>query len=115
MTVVDAVHIEQHLDKELPEGACCESAEQLAFADIVLLNKCDLLKVGGTRDSVQDAGHSAATPGQFLCISPVILLGAALALMPRNGASTPSELHYAVEERFIRCQLAFWRLMLGRK
>jgi len=46
VTVVDAAHIEQHLDEEKPEGAENESVEQLAFADRIILNKCDLLKSG---------------------------------------------------------------------
>merc|ERR1719189_3181578 len=43
VTLVDAKHIEQHLDEEKPEGAENESVEQLAFADRVLLNKTDLV------------------------------------------------------------------------
>jgi len=46
VTVVDAAHIEQHLDEEKPEGAENESVEQLAFADRIILNKCDLLTSG---------------------------------------------------------------------
>jgi G3E family GTPase len=42
VTVVDAKHIVQHLDEEKPEGVENESVEQLAFADRILLNKCDL-------------------------------------------------------------------------
>merc|ERR1712063_185313 len=34
---------ERHLDKEVAEGAENETVEQLAFADKVLLNKCDLV------------------------------------------------------------------------
>jgi G3E family GTPase len=44
VTVVDAAHIEAHLDEEKPEGAENESVEQIAFADRIILNKCDLLK-----------------------------------------------------------------------
>ena len=43
ITLVDAKHIEQHLDEEKPEGAENEAVEQLAFADRVLLNKVDLV------------------------------------------------------------------------
>ena len=43
ITVVDAKHIEQHLDEEKPEGAENESEEQVAFADRILLNKTDLV------------------------------------------------------------------------
>jgi len=46
ITVVDAAHVKQHLDEEKPEGAENESVEQIAFADRVILNKCDLLKKG---------------------------------------------------------------------
>ncbi|KAK9915926.1 hypothetical protein WJX75_006090 [Coccomyxa subellipsoidea] len=43
ITVVDAKHIEQHLDEKKPEGVENESVEQVAFADIILLNKSDLV------------------------------------------------------------------------
>ena len=43
ITLVDAKHIEQHLDEEKPEGAENEAVEQVAFADRLLLNKTDLV------------------------------------------------------------------------
>jgi len=43
VTLVDAKHIEQHLDEVKPEGAENEAVEQVAFADRLLLNKVDLL------------------------------------------------------------------------
>ena len=43
VTLVDARHIEQHLDEEKPEGAENEAVEQVAFADRILLNKTDLV------------------------------------------------------------------------
>jgi G3E family GTPase len=43
VTLVDAKHVEQHLDEEKPEGAENESVEQIAFADRMLLNKTDLV------------------------------------------------------------------------
>ena len=43
VTVVDAKHLELCLDDEKPEGVENEVQEQLAFADIVLLNKVDLV------------------------------------------------------------------------
>eukprot|EP00415_Alexandrium_ostenfeldii_P001636 UN1636 len=43
LTVVDAQHIIQHLDEEKPEGVENEAVEQVAFADRILLNKCDLV------------------------------------------------------------------------
>ena len=43
VTLVDAKHIEQHLDEEKPEGAENESVEQVAFADRLILNKTDLV------------------------------------------------------------------------
>jgi len=44
VTLVDAKHIEQHLDEEKPEGAENEAIEQVAFADRLLLNKMDLVE-----------------------------------------------------------------------
>jgi G3E family GTPase len=43
VTLVDAKHIEQHLDAKVAEGAANESMEQVAFADRLLLNKTDLV------------------------------------------------------------------------
>jgi len=43
LTVVDAKHIIQHLDEEKPEGAENEAQEQVVFADVLLLNKLDLV------------------------------------------------------------------------
>jgi len=43
LTLVDAKHIIQHLDKEKPDGVENEAVEQIAFADRILLNKCDLV------------------------------------------------------------------------
>lgn len=42
LTVVDVKHIIQHLNDVKPEGVENESVEQIAFADIILLNKVDL-------------------------------------------------------------------------
>jgi G3E family GTPase len=43
ITVVDAMHFLEHLREEKPEGVENECVEQVAFADRVLLNKCDLV------------------------------------------------------------------------
>jgi len=43
ITLVDAKHVIQHLDEEKPEGVENEAVEQIAFADRIMLNKCDLV------------------------------------------------------------------------
>merc|ERR1712156_790297 len=43
LTLVDAKHLILHLDEEKPEGVENEAIEQLAFADRIVLNKCDLV------------------------------------------------------------------------
>ena len=43
ITLIDAKHIEQHLDEQKSEGAENEAVEQVAFADRLLLNKTDLV------------------------------------------------------------------------
>ena len=43
ITLVDAKHVEQHLDEEKPEGAENEAVEQVAFADRLIVNKVDLV------------------------------------------------------------------------
>jgi len=45
LTVVDSVHFIEQLTRERTEGAVNESAQQIAFADKVLLNKIDLAGV----------------------------------------------------------------------
>jgi G3E family GTPase len=49
VTVVDALHILQHLDEDKPAGVENESVEQIAFADRVLLNKVDLVSPDALR------------------------------------------------------------------
>ena len=39
ITLVDAMHITQHLNEEKPEGVINEAIQQVAFADKLLLNK----------------------------------------------------------------------------
>merc|ERR1719253_1854722 len=51
LTLVDAKHVIQYLDEEKPEGVENEAVEQIAFADRILLNKCDL--VDGEEDLVE--------------------------------------------------------------
>ena len=41
ITMVDAKHVERHLDEEKEGGAINEAIEQVAFADRLLLNKVD--------------------------------------------------------------------------
>ena len=43
VTLVDAKHVEQHLDTKTPEGVVNEAIAQVAFADRLLLNKTDLV------------------------------------------------------------------------
>jgi len=43
VTLVDAKHIERHLDAVKPEGVVNEAVAQVAFADRLLLNKTDLV------------------------------------------------------------------------
>merc|ERR1712039_95326 len=53
LTLVDAKHIIQHLDDEKPEGVENEAVEQIAFADRILLNKCDLVDDEKELDEVE--------------------------------------------------------------
>merc|ERR1711862_207195 len=53
LTVVDAKHIIGHLDEEKPDGVENEAVEQIAFADRILLNKCDLVTEEADLDEVE--------------------------------------------------------------
>jgi len=52
LTLVDAHHIIQRLDEEKPVGVVNEAVSQIAFADRILLNKCDLVH-GTALDEVE--------------------------------------------------------------
>jgi len=52
LTLVDAHHIIQRLDEEKPAGVYNEAVDQIAFADRILLNKCDLVD-GAVLDEVE--------------------------------------------------------------
>merc|ERR1719169_259315 len=54
ITLVDAKHVVQHLDDEKPEGAENEAVEQVAFADRLILNKCDLVPEEAELKKVED-------------------------------------------------------------
>lgn len=43
VALVDAKHVEQHLDEVKPDGVVNEAIEQIAFADRIVLNKTDLV------------------------------------------------------------------------
>ena len=50
VTLVDAKHVEQHLDdKAKNEEAVNEAVEQIAYADRILLNKVDLVSPSGAK------------------------------------------------------------------
>jgi len=55
ITVVDAKHILPHLNEKKPEGVENEAAEQLAFADRILLNKTDLVEDEKELEEVEKA------------------------------------------------------------
>jgi len=63
ITVVDAVHFLQQLDRERPPDSVNEPAQQVAFADKVLLNKVDAVdpaRLRETRDAIR--GVNALVP-----------------------------------------------------
>jgi len=58
LTLVDAKHIIQHLDDEKPEGVENEAVEQIAFADRILLNKCDLVDSEAELEEIEKRIHA---------------------------------------------------------
>lgn len=62
ITVVDAKHILEHVREEKPEGVENESVEQIAFADRILLNKCDLVhneKINEVIEAIKSTNKNA--------------------------------------------------------
>ena len=45
VTLVDAKHVEQHLDDKKEDGSVNEALEQIAYADRIILNKTDLVSL----------------------------------------------------------------------
>ena len=103
VTLVDAKHIEQHLDEEKPDGVVNEALSQVAFADRLVLNKIDLVsaedieRVGARIRSInqfapiQRCSHSQVSVDQVLNIHGFDLTRALKAnpgLLDANGGST---------------------------
>lgn len=51
--LVDAKHVDVHLDEIKPDGNCNEAEQQIAFADRILINKIDLISAD-EYESVED-------------------------------------------------------------
>ena len=75
VTLIDAKHIEQHLDEEKAEGAENEAVEQVAFADRMILNKIDLV----SGEELERVEKRLKTINAFAPITVARLLGANLA------------------------------------
>merc|ERR1719411_1260118 len=54
VTLVDVKHIIQHLDEEKPKDVENEAVEQVAFADRLIINKCDLVTDEAEIKKVED-------------------------------------------------------------
>ena len=54
VTVVDAKHIERHLNVETPVNAPSEAVEQIAYADRIVMNKTDLIEVSIVHSILDD-------------------------------------------------------------
>ena len=80
VTLVDAKHIEQHLDESKSDGAINESVSQVAFADRLLLNKVDLVP-----------DETALTPGR-LSRGPASVSSTERSSLISTSAASPSSL-----------------------
>ena len=82
ITLVDAKHIEQHLDEVKAEGAENEAVEQVAFADRLLLNKTDLVteedlvRVEKRLKSLNAAAHIVRCTKADVSVESVLDIGA---------------------------------------
>jgi G3E family GTPase len=82
VTLIDAKHIEQHLDEVKAEGAENEAVEQVAFADRMLLNKTDLVteedlkRVEGRLASMNGAAPIVRCCQSNVSVNSVLNIGA---------------------------------------
>ena len=65
ITLVDAMHTRQHLEEIKPEGLENESIEQVAFADKIIVNKCDLA-TSAEIDELEVLIHSINGPVEIM-------------------------------------------------
>ncbi|KAG2431153.1 hypothetical protein HXX76_009683 [Chlamydomonas incerta] len=80
LTVADAAHLLQHLDDVKPEGVENEAVEQIAFADVVLLNKIDLVSSEQRDEVVRRIRAINATAALHSCVRSAAPLEALLGL-----------------------------------
>ena len=96
VTLVDAKHVELHLDEERPEGEVNECVNQIAFADRIVLNKVDLVTRGDV-DRVKERirginGLAAVEEGERARVDVGYVLGV--------GGWDLEKVDEVVEERF---------------
>ena len=96
VTLVDAKHVELHLDEERPEGEVNECVGQIAFADRIVLNKVDLVTRGDV-DRVKERirginGLAAVEEGERARVDVGYVLGV--------GGWDLEKVDEVVEERF---------------
>jgi len=79
VTVVDCKHVLAHLHEEKPEGVENETAEQIAFADRIILNKTDLVDDEGVEavvSEIKKINRSAdVLKATYSVIDPAKLIG----------------------------------------
>ena len=56
--MVDAKHVHKRLDDEVPAGAINEALEQIAYADRIILNKTDLVRLSAAAGFGQTAAET---------------------------------------------------------
>ena len=74
VTVVDACHIARQLDEPREDGAINEAQEQVAYADVILLNKVSQLWTDPSR-ILQNKHYSVLFAGASLCREIDSILG----------------------------------------
>ena len=105
VTLVDAKHVEQHLDEKKAEGVVNEASAQVAFADRLLLNKTDLVEPAdvdrierrlreiNVAAPIQRCSHSNVSVEHVLNIHGFDLSRALIAKPELLNASAPSTKH----------------------
>lgn len=91
VTVVDAKNVRRHLHETRPDGSVNEAQQQVAFADVVLLNKTDLVDEVALEDVETDIAAVNSEAAIVRCERCVVDLGRVLHTGIYSGGAAAEE------------------------